>query len=338
VIHAIQSAIWLAVVAGSCLCALASCRVPTSAQNSAVPGVPFGDAGAYGVKTGSGDAGGASDGPSTAVGPDAAGLGCYTGSDCYRQYTKYREHDAQKAMEYGWAAHRLYEAECAHDDKIACVMAGANYHKGGLVARDDEKAESRYQHACDLGDVTGCSRLAEMQCDAYGQAMLRLYPGNEDAEMCFTGGPRYILLPEPSCIDMIEKVKSQVSFTPLHRCLDLLFHACELEDYGFSCEIAGLAYRESHYFEPDPDRALSAFRRGCGDDDMSTCDHLGDAYAAGWGVPRDLDKAIELYRRLCARKVHTTCDTMKRLVEERKRASHAAPAKGSHSERRQHKP
>ena len=186
-------------------------------------------------------------------------------------------------------------------DKDACNNMGvfaAMSGKGNVAA-------ALLQKACDLGNGTGCSNLANLY--SAGEVI----PKNQakaaalDIRGCELGESKACVNAALAHFDGIGVAKD------LEAAHDYFKKGCDL-GHAESCKNTGVLHWEGQ----DHARAVSYFEKACTGGDKGGCFNLGVAYYKGLGVTRDSAKARDYFDNACSKGDSAACDLRDELDAE----------------------
>jgi TPR repeat protein len=188
-------------------------------------------------------------------------------------------------------------ARCNQGDAAACVRAGAD-----AFDTDAKAAERLYKHACDKGNLEGCTY----------QGVLRFNRGDQRGgrgqwEKACTGGFADACGKLAAMYADGNSVKQDAV-----RALDFASKACDLEDSD-ACNLAGNLL----IFKDGP-RAMSRFQRACTLGDPAGCGLAAHFYRVKElaGVDQDPARALEWEMKGCLLKGAGNCELVARTHAE----------------------
>ena len=182
-------------------------------------------------------------------------------------------------------------------DKDACNNMGvfaAMSGKGNVAA-------ALLRKACDLGNGTGCSNLANFY--SAGDVVPK---DNEkaaalDIRGCELGEPKACVNAALAHFDGIGVAKD------LEAALGFFEKGCDL-GHAESCKNTGVLHCEGKGLPQDHGKAVSYFEKACTGGDKGGCFNLGVAYYKGLGVTRDNAKARDYFDNACKKGDKAACD------------------------------
>ncbi|WP_234023859.1 SEL1-like repeat protein [Sorangium cellulosum] len=232
---------------------------------------------------------------------------------------------------------RACAAQCGKGDVGSCYHLGYHYLSGKDLPRDDARAASLFEKACDAGIALSCFARAKLLmrdmvsnkavADAAGRAKLRELSDKacalgdgwscwSVAEWYLREGPQAVFPRDParavallrrgcdlgqgpSCSALGDMlVEGKLTAKDVPAAVGVLQRACE-GGLAEDCVALGDILRKGQGAPKDGVKAIAAYRRGCTLGDMRACNAAGSVYAEGDGVPKDVAKAYSFFEKGC---------------------------------------
>jgi TPR repeat protein len=199
--------------------------------------------------------------------------------------------------------------ECATGSPVACTREAFGYRTGHGVTRDDAKAVTYYQRACDGGDGAGCFGLAIMYDLGRGVAVDHERAARLNDRGCELGNGS-------ACQGHALRLESDHPRQPFSPLVDsLLARAEELTEHGCAngdmADCLNLAVELTNGRSGAPPQLLRAndvLQRACDGGEPMACANLGYRYRDGsLGMPRDPSRGLAYLRQACALAVEAAC-------------------------------
>lgn len=212
---------------------------------------------------------------------------------------------------------------CDKAQPAACRDLGVKYETGkGVPKKDEARAATLYQQACDGEDALGCLRLGLLYESGSGVTadLVRattLYDQackGRLAEGCGYAGDMYA--------KGVGVTKDETKGAGLY------LQAC---DGGFATgchNLAGL-YEDGRGVDKDAVRAVALYEKGCLGGLGASCSSAGEMYTNASGVALDTTKAAALYTKGCEKKDSLSCE---RVAETKSVVEGIAEAKKTKSD------
>jgi len=220
-------------------------------------------------------------------------------------------------------------AECTRGDPSSCFELGKLYGNGRGVAKDESRAVSLYQKACDAAYVPACVSLAfalrsgkvapKDESRAAGLFKKACESGNESGcnglGLMAEHGGGGVTKDESQALALFKKAcdagvaagcsnlgglyaKGKGVERDEARAVELWKQGCE-GGHAWGCAELGHAYAKAKGVSRDDGQAASFAKKGCDGGATVGCTTLGELTLAGRGVPRDELRAAALFRQAC---------------------------------------
>jgi TPR repeat protein len=235
---------------------------------------------------------------------------------------------------------RACTAECDKGDIGSCYHLAYHYLSGKDLPRDDARAASLFEKACDAGVPQACHARAKQHmrdilsnkapADAAGRAKLRELSDKAcqlgDGWACWSVAGWYLregtqaVFPKdparaiallrrgcdlghgPSCSSLGNMlVDGKVVAKDVATAVGVLHRACD-GGRAEDCMLLGDILRKGQGALKDGAKAIAAYEHGCNLGEMRACNAVGSVYAEGDGVPRDVAKAYAAFAKGCPEK------------------------------------
>jgi len=181
-------------------------------------------------------------------------------------------------------------ADCTLGNSAACRHLGLRYEQGHGVARDDIRALTLLQQACDGGDNDGCGDLGMMfrngrgvkRDDTRALALFQASCDHGSSDGCDHLGGMYR--------DARGVAKDDV------RAASLFQRACDAGS-SFGCNNLGVMFDQGRGVTKDSTKALAAYQRACDAGNGLACSNLAALFDQGRGGAKDPARAATLFQR-----------------------------------------
>jgi TPR repeat protein len=223
-----------------------------------------------------------------------------------------------------WGNTEQCTRQCERGNKASCGALAWMVHLAATAPADEERALKLSSDACDAGVAPACTNAAtlELEGETAERAISRYERGCRlgDAEGCVSlgmlhFGGNYPFSNPPSsfrwflrgCAAGSAAACGDLALSYEHglgvgqdgpRAAVLATAACESGEPLF-CSNAGVLYLQGAVIKQDLPRARGFFERACAGKSPLGCANLGLLYEAGQGVSQDFRRAVELYRQAC---------------------------------------
>jgi TPR repeat protein/serine/threonine protein kinase len=227
---------------------------------------------------------------------------------------------------------------CEAGDAASCGRLAARHERGSGVPRDEARAASLYERACDAADPAGCAGLGRFQ--RLGRGGLARDPTR--ATQLFQkacnldgppsdGGPPRPTSPR-GCALLGESYRDGAGGLSRDdgRALALFRDACTRGD-PTGCKDLGGMYQSGRGGLPrDEGLAAARYREACDGGELLGCNDLGVLVGSGrGGQDHDERLAADLYRRACDGGETLGCDNLAWMLEHGKGGLGADPARAA---------
>ncbi|NDJ26512.1 sel1 repeat family protein [Campylobacter sp. MIT 19-121] len=165
-----------------------------------------------------------------------------------------------EAQNYTQAATIFYDLCQQNNNAKACFFLGFMYESAQGVDKDDARAKSYYEKACQLKQANACFNLA-LLLDKYGQ--------NKQADLSFYQA--CVLGHKDSCVNLGLRYEAQEDGS---LALDFFQRACKLKDAA-ACFKQGLLYEDGILVRQNIQLASRAFTSSCELNYAPACYALG---------------------------------------------------------------
>jgi TPR repeat protein/serine/threonine protein kinase len=187
----------------------------------------------------------------------------------------------------------LFQRACDGELARACNELGVAYRRGlGGVAPDETRAAALYQRACDAGYAIGCNNLALVYLRGVSVAKDEARAATLFQHACEGGDAAGC-----SNLGRAYELGQGVSKDEV-RAVAQYDRACTAGGVG-GCNGLGWMYFRGVGIAKDEARAVRLFQRACNEGNQAGCNNLGLAYQQGRGATQDEARAAELYQRAC---------------------------------------
>jgi TPR repeat protein len=177
----------------------------------------------------------------------------------------------------------IHHDECQDGNARACVFLGDGLKSGSLKSKQPLLAVLSFGQACDLGEESGCERLAGA-LGASGAEPLGQACRARDGPSCYVLGLAHLIgLGVPS--------DRAAAFHYYSRACDLGLRR--------GCSVMGDSYRYGVGTDKDLTRAVAAYEKACNLSFIPACVSLAELVASGQGTPRNEHRARGLWRQAC---------------------------------------
>ena len=191
----------------------------------------------------------------------------------------------------------LLDEACAASHGDSCTLLGFLYARGrSKVARDDPRAMTYFEKACQLDDLEGCFNIGDLgvRMGDYPAARVAFQRACElgSGTGCARGA------------DLIERgiggtADPRAALPMFEKALAILGPRCP--DVSAACFVVGILQEEGKGTPRDPAKAIASYRRGCDGGSGDACLRLASALDQGLGGAKDTDGANEAYDKACTR-------------------------------------
>jgi len=189
------------------------------------------------------------------------------------------------------------QAACDAGNTAACVRLGNAYYSGWGVPQDDDRTETLFTRACQLGDQDGCVAFAvhiQRHVPPIADGPKRAVALFETACAHDNGGGCLFLAYAYAGVDGQYVVKRDPA-----RAHALFERACTLRESS-GCTGAGIDYVEGRDgFLKDMSRAIDLYQKACDLGAGQACFDLSLWFEQGIGVPVDKARGAALHERAC---------------------------------------
>lgn len=241
---------------------------------------------------------------------------CSTGDGeaCNRIATSYEKGDSDANIPIDLAkARHFYQRACDLKQRLGCVWAAELYEREINGKQFLEKAWAAYKKACEMGEGTGCDKLAAM---TIGNAGVK--PGTFDLRMFFSklcGGKV-----AAGCFHLgVAHMEGHHGGIDLQKAFTLFNKGCSLKDASSCLNTAAFLY-SGKLGRKDHKRARVFYRKGCELRSYPACRELGAMLFNGLGGDKNDKEAAKLLSRACRAGDKRSCRGLKIVKRQMKNA------------------